>query len=114
MDAWVGKILWKEMATHFSILAWEIPWTEEPGGLQSMGSQRSRTQSSNSTAARVLRMPYRLDTRGPSFFSVHDLVSFVSLCSSRCHDMYFPNNYYKIETERSNDSKRVHDPPVVS
>ena len=28
------------MATHSSILAWEIPWTEEPGGLQSMGSQR--------------------------------------------------------------------------
>ena len=30
----------KEMATHSSILAWEIPWTEEPGGLSSMGSQR--------------------------------------------------------------------------
>ena len=30
----------KEMATHSSILAWEILWTEEPGGLQSMGSQR--------------------------------------------------------------------------
>ena len=30
----------KEMATHSSILAWEIPWTEEHGGLQSMGSQR--------------------------------------------------------------------------
>ena len=29
----------KEMATHSSILAWEIPWTEEPGGLQSIGSQ---------------------------------------------------------------------------
>ena len=29
----------KEMATHTSILAWEIPWTEKPGGLQSMGSQ---------------------------------------------------------------------------
>ena len=28
------------MATHSSILAWEIPWTEDPGGLQSMGSQR--------------------------------------------------------------------------
>ena len=28
------------MTTHFSILAWEIPWTEEPGGLQPMGSQR--------------------------------------------------------------------------
>ena len=32
----------KGMATHFSILAWRIPWTEEPGGLQSMGSQRDR------------------------------------------------------------------------
>ena len=30
----------KEMATHSSILPWEIPWTEEPGGLQSTGSQR--------------------------------------------------------------------------
>ena len=33
----------KEMATHSSILAWRIPWTEEPGGLQFMGSQRSDT-----------------------------------------------------------------------
>ena len=32
----------KEMATHSSILTWEIPWTEEPGGLQFMGSQRVR------------------------------------------------------------------------
>ena len=30
----------KEMATHSSILAWEVPWTQEPGRLQSMGSQR--------------------------------------------------------------------------
>jgi len=33
----------KEMATHSSILAWKIPWTEEPGGLQFMGSQKSQT-----------------------------------------------------------------------
>ena len=32
----------KEMATHSSILAWEIPWTEEPGGPESMGSQESQ------------------------------------------------------------------------
>jgi len=32
----------KGMATHSSILAWRIPWTEGPGGLQSMGSQRGR------------------------------------------------------------------------
>ena len=33
----------KEMATHSTILAWEIPWTEDPGGLQSMGPQKSQT-----------------------------------------------------------------------
>ena len=32
----------KDMATHSSIIAWEIPWTEESGGLQSMGSQKSQ------------------------------------------------------------------------
>ena len=37
----------KEMATHSSILAWEIPQTQEPGGLQSMGLQKSQTQLSN-------------------------------------------------------------------
>ena len=35
-----GDPLEKEMAPHSSILAWKIPWTEEPGGLQSIGSQR--------------------------------------------------------------------------
>ena len=37
----------KEMATHSSILAGEIPWTEEPGGLQTMGSPKSGTLLSN-------------------------------------------------------------------
>ena len=37
----------KEMATHSSLLAWEIPWTEEPGGLQSMGSQESDMRVTN-------------------------------------------------------------------
>ena len=37
----------KEMSTRSSILAWEIPWTEEPGGLQSMGLRKSRTGMSN-------------------------------------------------------------------
>ena len=37
-----GDLLEKEMATHSSILAWKIPWTEEPGRLQSMGLQRVR------------------------------------------------------------------------
>ena len=37
----------KEMATHSRILAWKIPWTEEPGGLQSMGVAKSRAQLGN-------------------------------------------------------------------
>ena len=44
-ETWVRSLGWgdpleKEMAAHSSILAWRIPWTEEPGGLQSMGLQR--------------------------------------------------------------------------
>ena len=51
-DTWQELCVWsldqedsleKKMATHFSILAWEIPWTEGTGGLQSMGSQKSWT-----------------------------------------------------------------------
>ena len=37
-----GRSLEEEMATHSRILAWDIPWTEEPGGLKSMGSQKLR------------------------------------------------------------------------
>ena len=43
---WEGP-LEKEMETHSTILAWEIPQIEEPGGLQSMGSQKSQTQLSD-------------------------------------------------------------------
>ena len=42
----------EEMVTS-STLAWEIPWTEEPDGLQSMGSRKSQTQLSNETATGV-------------------------------------------------------------
>ena len=46
-ETWVQFLGWedppkKEMATHSSILAWNIPWIEEPGSLQSMGLQRVR------------------------------------------------------------------------
>ena len=52
-ETWVRSLGWedpleKEMATHCSILAWRIPWTEEPGRLQSMGSQ-GRTRLSDFT-----------------------------------------------------------------
>ena len=49
-ETWIQSLNWedpleKEMATHSSILAWEIPWTEEPGRVQSMGLQRVRRDS---------------------------------------------------------------------
>jgi len=42
------------MATHSSILAWRIPWTEEPGGLQSMGSQRVRNEATEHACRHLL------------------------------------------------------------
>ena len=47
-ETWIGSLGWEDpleegVATHSSILAWRIPWTEEPGGLQSVGSQESDT-----------------------------------------------------------------------
>ena len=46
----------KEMATHSSILAREIPWVEEPGRLQSMGAQKSRTRLSSNNLNRCLHI----------------------------------------------------------
>ena len=60
-EAWVQSLsqedpLEKETTTHSSILAWEIPWMEEPGGLQSMKSQESdMTERLNWTEPRIIR-----------------------------------------------------------
>ena len=58
-ETWVRSLgredpLEKEMATHSSILAWKIPWTEEPGRLQSMGSQKSQTRLSDFTSLHMI------------------------------------------------------------
>ena len=51
-ETWVQSLGWEdplenEMSIHSSILAWEIPWTDEPGRLQSTGSHKSQIQLSN-------------------------------------------------------------------
>ena len=58
-ETWVWSSGWedsleKELATHSSILAWEIPWAEEPSGLQSMGSQRAGQDWVTNTTAIVI------------------------------------------------------------
>ena len=57
-ETWVQFLGWEnpreeEMATHSSILAWRIPWTEEPGGPQSVGSQRVRYHRATKSSTRV-------------------------------------------------------------
>ena len=56
----------KEMATHSSILAWRIPWTEEPGGLQFMGSQRVRQDlvtEQQQTSCQYISVPFHREGR---------------------------------------------------
>ena len=63
-EAWVRPVGWddpleKEMATHSSVLAWRIPWTGEPGGLQSMGSQsRTRRKQLSTHTQRMSRLHF--------------------------------------------------------
>ena len=65
-DTWVWSLdqedpLEQEMAIHSSIPAWEIPWTEEPGGLQSMGSQRVRCNWVTNTRTLIINAWQRGD-----------------------------------------------------
>ena len=67
----VGSLGWedpleKDMATHSSILAWRIPWTEEPGGLQSMGSQRVEQDlvtKQQQTSCQYVSVPFHREGR---------------------------------------------------
>ena len=65
-EMWVWSLGWenpleKGMATHSSILAWKIPWTEEPGGLQFMGSQRVRHNWVNNTQTHTFCLSNNMD-----------------------------------------------------
>ena len=97
-ETWVRSLCWEDpleegMATHSSILAWRIPWTEEPGGVQSMGSQRVRhnrvTKHTNHDLLRdwdrkiqelsILSIPWRPSesslTSASLSLSIHSLLS---------------------------------------
>ena len=88
-NPWTGKIApEEEMATHCSLLAWEIPWKEEPGGLQSTGSQRVRhdwVRLSNMPAPVNKRRaePVRWGPRGAQTWNIDHL----SLCRKK---IYWP------------------------
>ena len=65
----LDSILEKEMSTHSSILAWRIPWMEEPGGLQSTGSAKSQTLLSGFTFTfrqHIKKQRHYFANKGPS------------------------------------------------
>ena len=76
----------KEMATHSSVLAWRIPGTGEPGGLQSMGSHRVGHDWSNLAAAAAAAFFYCLSKRGSFFLTI-----FLLVCQLT------PNNSFKLK-----------------
>ena len=64
----------EEMATHSCILAWEIPWTEDPGGLQSMRLQKSGTRLSDWTTAKCLSHTSRVTHRIRSSYQLMEFL----------------------------------------
>ena len=69
----------KEMVTHSSSIAWRIPWTKEPGGLQSMGSQRvGRNWATNTHADNLDRIHCSFNKNQHSFYA--DFKIFLTLC----------------------------------
>ena len=68
LEMWVRSLgqedLEKETATHSDILAWEIPWTEEPSGLQSMGLQRGHYFVTKTTTLPLQSIPLYLKIQG--------------------------------------------------
>ena len=79
-ETWVQSLGWedpleKETATHSSTLAWKIPWTEEPGRLQSMGVTKSRTQLSDFTFTFRIRTKFHYRTTLYDIACIHKAFS---------------------------------------
>ena len=90
-DTWVWSLdqedsLEKGTATHSSIFAWRIPWTEKPGGLQSMGSQRVRhdwaTNTFTAFTTKVIANSSLLLRHESFFWSTYMLLWILSKCNS--------------------------------
>ena len=104
-ETWVWSLGWedlleKEMAIHSSILAWRIPWTEEPGGLQSMGSQRARHDW-----ARVHAPTHILQGLGKRMhWWVAEPSSFSTIVSKQCHPHKPEHKYLPLNATTEKES----------
>ena len=89
-ETWVWSLGWKdpleeEMATHSSILAWKIPWTEEPGGLQSMELQRVGHDLTTEHAHEPLHKGFSGSVVGPLLVGSTHFQDAISLLGLHCH-----------------------------
>ena len=87
LEIWFRSLGWEEplekaMATHSSSLAWKIPWTEEPGGLQSMGLQRVRHDFTTTLLETPWTAAHQASLSITNSLSLLKLMSFVSLMPS--------------------------------
>ena len=92
-----GRSLEKEMATHFNILAWEFPWTEEPGRLESIGLQRIRQDWARTHARTIISKSLTRNInwwKEEAYFLDTDCTVKVKVMSSslRSHGLYSPWN----------------------
>ena len=104
-EAWVQSLGWedpldKEMATHSSILAWKISWTEEPGGLQSMGSQRVGHNWATNTYLLTLNNKYLSEIR-----VIH--LTFICPCSMCLSALLLPFEDNIMVSYLASDESRV-------
>ena len=82
----------KEMATHSSILAWEIPWIEEPGGLQFMGSQKRHSLATKQQQHHVKHTLFKIYTTSKWLYIKHCSQFLIKLCSSEIYKHNRSNN----------------------
>ena len=111
-ETWVWSLGWKdplekEMATHSSPLAWRIPWTEEPGGLQSTGSQRvghdwvtSLTHSASVVSAFAIG---KVHGKTPFYIRNSCTVHFGILRGARLHvlDAWYDHSFFQFPDSES-------------
>ena len=92
--AWVQSLGWEdslemEMATHCSILAWTIPWTEGPGGLQSMGSQTARHDLGTEYTCTISLFVYKLISMQTISVCVYKLTNLIYFIYTKIYKILY-------------------------
>ena len=99
----------KGMATHSGILSWRIPWTMEPGGLQFLGSQKSRTRLNNNLTAVSVLLSLGILYMPPTFSSFSSSLRVAHILSAKTPSQGHNLMYEPEERERRNRTQAAAD-----